>query len=184
MNDFWDSYTDKNKDKDAKGIADFIYHTCLALNTHHICELGCNVGNNLQSFPPNSKVYGIDTNKHAIEIAQEKCPYPFYFETDNITHLHWAENAFDLVFTRGVLIHLTVEQVHQAIREMMRISKKYIFHLEYFGKDGAVVEYEVGLWKRNMKEYYKYLPVSIISDCDIPVEIDKDKVHFTLVKIK
>jgi len=49
----------------------------------------------------------------------------------------------------------------------MRISKKYIFHLEYVGKDGEQVEYEVGLWKRNMKEYYKYLPVSIISDCDL-----------------
>jgi len=182
MSEFWDTYTDKNKDKDAKGIADFIYHVCLALDVDVICELGCNVGNNLQSIPTKWAVLGLDNNKHAIKLAEET--YNHIFGVEDILSTGYPDNYFDLVFTRGVFIHLTGAQVGQAIHEMMRISKKYIFHLEYFGKDGEQVEYEVGLWKRNMKEYYKYLPVTIISDCDIPVEIDKDKVHFTLVKIK
>jgi len=180
--DFWDSYTDKNKDKDAKRIADFIYHVCIALNVKSVCELGCNVGNNMQSLPTTWAVLGLDKNKHSIELAEKK--YEHIFGVENITALGYPDDYFDLVFTRGVMIHLTKEQVHESIHEMMRISKKYIFHLEYVGKDGESVPYEVGLWKRNMKEYYKYLPVSIISDCHIPLEIDKDDVHFTLVKVK
>ena len=180
--DFWDSYTDKNQNKDAKGIADFIYHVCLALNAKKVCEVGCNVGNNLQSFPNDFIVQGLDINEHAIRLAEKK--YHHLFDVADITKTIRDDNQFDLVFTRGVMIHLTRPQVHEAIREMMRISKKYIFHLEYLGKDGESVPYEVGLWKRNMKEYYKYLPVTIISDCDIPVEIDKNKVHFTLVRLK
>jgi len=181
--DFWDSYTDKNKDKDAKGIADFIYHTCLALEVKTVCEIGCNVGNNLQSFPDEYHVGGIDINEHSIELAEQKYPH-IEFGVKNITKTDFPDNYFELVFTRGLMIHFTKPQVHEAIHEMMRISKKYIFHLEYVGKDGESVPYDVGLWKRNMKEYYKYLPVSIISDCHIPLEIDKDDVHFTLVKIK
>ena len=183
VNDFWDSYTDKNKDKDAKGIADFIYHICVALNVEWVCELGCGVGNNLQSFTRGGCVIGIDKNKHAIEMAVEKYQGISFGLTDAM-NTSFPDNNFDLVFTRGLMIHLTVDQVHKAIREMMRISKKYIFHLEYFGEDGGVIPYEVGLWTRNMKQYYKYLPVTIISDVDIPEEIDSDRVRFTLVKIK
>jgi len=144
--------------------------------------MGVMSGITCNHFPPMFDARGIDINKHAIELAQAKYPHLLFGNVGFKTE--FRKDMFSVVFTRGVMIHLTVEQVHEAIREMMTVSNKYIFHLEYFGKDGESVPYEVGLWKRNMKEYYKYLPVSIISDCDIPVEIDKDKVHFTLVKIK
>jgi len=183
MSEFWDEYTDKNQDKDAKGIADFIYHTCVALDAKVVCELGCNVGNNLQSFNKEHLVWGFDNNSYAIKLAMKKHPH-IVFGTDNILDCEIANNTFDLVFTRGLMIHLTVDEVHVAIRKMIQISKKYIFHLEYFGKDAERVDYEVGLWKRNMAEYYKYLPVTILSDVDIPKEIDSDRVRFTLVKIK
>jgi len=183
MDDFWDSYTDKNQNKDAKGIADFIYHVCVTLDSKTVIEMGCNIGNNLQSFPEDFHVLGMDINTHAVEMAKQKYPQ-FGFLNGSVLDPKLLDNSFDVVFTRGVMIHLTKLEVEQAIREMIRISHKYIFHLEYFGKDEESVPYEVGLWKRNMKEYYKYLPVTIISDCEIPVEIDKDKVHFTLVKIK
>lgn len=182
MNDFWNKYTDKNKDKDAKGISDFIYHTCLALGATKICELGCNVGNNLESFPTHFNVFGIDINEHAIEMAKKKSVH--VFEAQDILNTDFGNNTFDLVFTRGVFIHLPLEQTHLALVELLRISKKYIFHLEYHGKDGTKIKYGVGCWKRNMAEHYKYLPVTILSEVDIPTEIDSDCVRFTLVKKK
>jgi len=183
MSDFWDKYTDKNKDKDAKGISDFIYHTCLALGAKRVCEIGCNVGNNLQSFPKKYNVEGIDINEHAIEIAKERYP-EFWFSQTDITNTQAQDNGYDLVFTRGVLIHLNQKEVEDATRELIRISKKYIFHLEYHGVDGKKIPYEIGCWKRNMRDCYRYLPVSIISEVDIPTEIDADCVRFTLVKKK
>ena len=126
---------------------------------------------------------GFDNNSYAIKLAMKKYPH-IVFGTDNLLNCEISNNTFDLVFTRGLMIHLTVDEVNMAIRKMMEISKKYIFHLEYFGKDGKSVPYEVGLWKRNMAQYYKYLPVTILSDVNIPEEIDSDKVRFTLVKVK
>ena len=180
---FWNKYSDKNQDKDVKGIADFIYHTCVALNSEVTCEIGCNVGNNLASFPKERLVWGFDMNSHAVEMASKTYPHISFME-DNILNTTILDNTYDLVFTRGLMIHLTKDEVATAVREMMRITRKYIFHLEYYGKDGESIPYDVGLWKRNMAEYYKYLPVTIISDCDIPIEIDSDRVRFTLVKVK
>jgi len=69
--EFWDDYTNLYESHDSKGIADFIYHTCLALNAKIVCEIGCNVGNNLQSFPEDYLVWGCDRNTRAIQMAMK-----------------------------------------------------------------------------------------------------------------
>jgi len=183
---YWTKYTDRYANHSAKGISDFIYHTCLALNARTVCEIGCNVGNNLESFPKKYEVCGSDRNARAITLARKKNP-TFNFIQEDIKKSGFKDNQFDLVFTRGLMIHLTVDEVGVAIRQMIRMSKKYIFNLEYHGKDGQIIPYKqgvVGLWRRNMAQYYKYLPVTILSEVDIPKEIDSDRVRFTLVRIK
>ena len=58
-------------------------------------------------------------------------------------------------------------------------------NLEYFGNDGEMIEWSRGdelLWYRNMKERWGKFNVEIISDIEIPVEIDQGKVRLTLVK--
>jgi hypothetical protein len=57
--------------------------------------------------------------------------------------------------------------------------------LEYFGEDGKMIDWKRGkdlLWYRNMKELWKKFNVEIVSDCEIPIEIDKRKMHLTLIK--
>jgi len=180
--EFWDSYSDSNHNHDAKKISNFIYNMCLGLNATKVLEVGCNVGNNLQAFPKAFTVEGVDKNEHAIEIACFR--YPHLFSQGDIMKLSYPDNYCDVVFTRGLLIHIDPVDLHQAMRELLRVSKRWVFNLEYHSEDEQKVAYQVGLWKRNMRWQWLQHAVDVITEADIPETIDKDNVRFTLVRKK
>jgi 2-polyprenyl-3-methyl-5-hydroxy-6-metoxy-1,4-benzoquinol methylase len=68
----WNEYTGDNVDNKHPEISTFIYNICSALGAKKILEAGCNVGNNLISFPKKIDVHGVDVNSQAIEIAKKK----------------------------------------------------------------------------------------------------------------
>jgi len=180
----WNEYTDENKDNIDKAQYNFIYNLVLALGAKQICEAGCNIGNNLNGFPIDYEVSGVDMNKHALEVAKKKHP-SFKFKEGNLKKIPFKDKAFDLVFTRGVLIHVPNSDLDEVLMELFRISKKWIFNLEYFGKDENMIKWKRGndlLWYRNMKERWSNYDVEIISDVEIPLEVDQGKVHLTLIK--
>jgi len=182
--ELWDKYTDENIKNIQNEISKFIYFISIALGAKKICETGCNVGNNLSSFPENFEVHGIDMNKQALEQASKKFPN-FKFKQENIKKISFPDSFFDLVFTRGVLIHIAKEEVDDIMKELLRISKRWIFNLEYFGEDGKMIKWKRGenrLWYRNMAERWKNFNVKIISDIEIPTELDPGKMRFTLVE--
>ena len=77
------------------------------------------------------------------------------------------------------------KDLNDALKEIFRISKKWIFNLEYFGEDGKMIPWKRGddlLWYRNMKEKWSDFDVEIISDVEIPLEVDSGKMRFTLVR--
>jgi SAM-dependent methyltransferase len=182
----WNEYTDENKDSGQKELSKFIYHISIALGGKKICEVGCNLGNNLSEFPTNHDVHGIDMNEYALEQTRKKYP-SFKFQCANIDKIPYDDSFFDIVFTRGVLIHIPKEDINAALSEILRISKKWIFNLEYFGVDGEMINWKRGedlLWYRNMKENWSNYNVEIISDVEIPLEIDSGGNRLTIVKKK
>jgi hypothetical protein len=73
------------------------------------------------------------------------------------------------------------------LKELLRISRKWILNLEYFGEDGKMIKWKRGddlLWYRNMSERWSRFNVDIITDIDIPHEIDSNKTRLTLVRKK
>lgn len=181
----WNEYTDDNR-KEQQELSKFIYFLSIGLGAKNICECGCNVGNNLSSFPNNFDVHGVDLNTYALEKAKNKYPN-FHFKEANINNTSHADSSFDLVFTRGVLIHIQENEVDNVLNELVRISKKWILNLEYHGDDGKMIKWKRGddlVWYRNMKERWSTFNVDVISDIDIPLEIDSDKMRLTLVKKK
>jgi ubiquinone/menaquinone biosynthesis C-methylase UbiE len=177
---FWDNYSDTNKDEDARKISEFIYNMCVGLGADKALEVGCNVGNNLQKFPIDFGICGVDKNEHAIDMACQK--YPHIFDQGDIMHLSFPDDYFDVVFTRGLLIHIDKKDMPKALSELLRVSKRWVFNLEYHGEDGEPIHYGVPLWKRNMKEQWNKLPTILVQESDIPESIDKNKLRFTLVK--
>ncbi len=186
QSELWKKYTDDNEDKLQTNLSQFIYHTCVALGAKRICEAGCNVGNNLSSFDNELEVWGFDKNNYAIEKAIEKLP-EINFKIEDINKTSFPDSHFDIVFTRGVLIHIPNSNVNEAMNELFRISKKWIFNLEYFGADGEMINWKRGddlCWYRNMKEKWQDYDVEVVTDFELPRQIDDSHVRFTLIKKK
>ena len=94
-------------------------------------------------------------------------------------------SEFDLVFTRGVLIHINQSDMDLAVKEMFRVSKKWIFNLEYFGEDGKGIDWKRGedlLWYRDMNKWWSKYDAEIVTEMDLPQSIDIGKTRLTLIK--
>ena len=180
----WNKYTDDNQKSEQKELSKLIYYTTIMLGGKKVCDAGCNIGNNLSAFPNNQDVHGVDINEYAIEQAKKRYP-SFKFNCTSIDETSFTDSFFDIVFTRGVLIHIPKKNMKPVMDELFRISKKWIFNLEYFGEDGKMIPWKRGddlLWYRNMKEKWSDFDVEIISDVEIPLEVDSGKMRFTLVR--
>ena len=101
-----------------------------------IFEPGCNFSTNLRYFhdQTNCQVYGVDINKMAIEECQshfEDAGFSENFLIEDARKMNlvekYGENYFDLVITRGYLMHCPAgERTHNHIQELIKISKRMI----------------------------------------------------------
>lgn len=60
----------------------------------------------------------------------------FYLQTYDF------KNKFDLVFTTGVLIHISPEHLLQNLEKIFNYSQKYILLGEYFNRTPVTIEYQ------------------------------------------
>ena len=96
-------------------------------------ELGANIGANLVALKelfPEIKTYGVEINKFAFQhlaktIGKKYC-YNQSIENFN------KNKKYDLVFTKGVLIHINPGNINKVYEKLFRMSKKYILIIEYF----------------------------------------------------
>lgn len=180
----WDEYTDENTESIQENLSKFVFNSVLILGGKRVLEAGCNIGNNLSEFPVDFDVNGLDMNEKALNKCKEKYP-SFKFEKGSVLEIPFPDSSFDVVFTRGVLIHISPDNIEKSTAELLRVSKKWVFNLEYFGEDNKMIKWKRGddlLWYRNMKERWKSFKVEIISDVEVPEKIDGGKTRFTLVR--
>ncbi|MDP7367411.1 MAG: methyltransferase domain-containing protein [Candidatus Pacebacteria bacterium] len=124
----------------------------------NILEVGSNIGNQLSILQKlgYENLYGIEIHKPAIEKAKKRTKdinilYGSAFD------LPFKDSYFDIVFTAGVLIHISPRDVKKAMREIYRTSNKYIWGLEYFDEKYRTIEYRNNknhLWKGNFAKMY------------------------------
>lgn len=178
----WNQYTEENKD--STNPSDFIYHMALGLGAKKILEIGCNIGNNLTSFPNDFQIHGIDLNKNALQQCEKRMPN-FTFKHSSTTSLPYDDSFFDLVFSRTVLIHIDEHDLEKTMQEMLRVSKKWIFNMEFFNEDENMINWKRGdnlLWYRNLAKRWEKFNVRTINSVQIPKELDPDNVTFTLIE--
>jgi pseudaminic acid biosynthesis-associated methylase len=172
---FWDSsfgkkYTDRNiyspstLDKFYKktlGVtrskinADFLANHKI----NNTLEVGCNVGNQLRLLQINKfkNLYGIEIQKDAVERAK-KITKGINIIQGSAFELPFKDNYFDLVFTSGVLIHIHPHDLKAVMKEIYRVSKKYIFGLEYYNNHYQEIIYrghKDRLWKTDFAKAYQ-----------------------------
>ena len=94
-------------------------------------ELGCNNGRNLEALRKidvKFELKGYEINETAIKEAQKK----FDVSKKSISSNLQNSKSYDLVFTKGVLIHIPPNKLDRVYSNMYNLSKKYLLVAEYF----------------------------------------------------
>ncbi|WP_261303481.1 pseudaminic acid biosynthesis-associated methylase [Paenibacillus andongensis] len=124
----------------------------------NLLEVGCNVGNqlrNLQSLKYEN-LYGIELQSYAVERAKQLSKGINIIQ-GHAFDLPFKNQYFDLVYTSGVLIHIAPEDISKALNEIYRVSKRYIWGLEYYSEAYEEKDYrgnQQAMWKTNFCELY------------------------------
>jgi hypothetical protein len=111
-----------------------------------VLEVGCNRGDNFSAF--DCEVVGTEPNDYARELARAK---DRVVVSDSAEEIKFPNDSFDLVFTMGVLIHLDNSQLPAALKEIRRVSRRYILAVEYGSHVPTPVDYRgvrAGIWRR------------------------------------
>lgn len=127
-----------------------------------ILEVGCNRGLQLDILNNMGfkNLWGIEINKKAVRLARKNRDWNIL--EGNALEIPFKDGYFDMVFTSGVLIHIAPKNLPKAMKEMARVSKKYVFGFEYFSDTCQEILYRGNkdrLWKNNFPELFlKYNP--------------------------
>ena len=107
-------------------------------------EVGPNVGLNLQGIQALSpmELWGIEPNPAARKRLVADGVLPAERVIEGFGHsIPLADGSVDLAFTAGVLIHVDPSLLETTMREIHRVSAKYIFCAEYFSPKAETITY-------------------------------------------
>lgn len=127
-----------------------------------ILEVGANVGINLKGL---SELQERDFALSAVE-PNPRAAKTLHRDTEidlsgvvraDGAKLPFREGSFDLVFTKGVLIHVPPPMLDLVMSEVHRVSRRWVLCIEYFSHKPEEVEYRGHsglLWKRDFGRSY------------------------------
>jgi pseudaminic acid biosynthesis-associated methylase len=104
-------------------------------------ELGANVGMNVQALRillPSLSITGVEINPvAAAELRKLEC------EVVEGSIIGWEPPSagYDLVYTKGVLIHIAPEALPAVYDTMARASRRYVLMTEYYNPVPVVIDY-------------------------------------------
>lgn len=170
--DFGDNYTERNLvnadnldnlTQEAYGISQKeLFENFLSKmdRSMRVLEVGSNVGSQLvflqkMGFNPKN-LYGIEVNQRAINICKERNK-ELNVVYGTALEIPFNDDYFDLVFTAGLLIHISPENLDRTLTEIYRCSKKYIWGLECFGEQSQATHYhgkENMFWKNDFSRKF------------------------------
>ena len=147
--DFGDEYTNRNYNdnilvSNINMLSDIMVKTKAVKS---IFEVGCNAGLNLMALSyidPTYKLTGLDINGGALSklkqlyVQKEKdCP-----ETVQGSFLDYEPvEQYDMVFTKGVLIHIAPEMLPAVYDKMVAMSSRYVMVAEYYNPTPVELNY-------------------------------------------
>jgi pseudaminic acid biosynthesis-associated methylase len=136
-------------------------------NIESVLEVGANIGINLAALrtvlPKGARVSALEPNPAACKRLRGDASLALAEVLETDAYKIPAPDAhYDLVFTKGVLIHIPPARLEQAMREIVRVSRRYVLCAEYFSHTPEEVPYRGNtgmLWKRDFgAEYLRLYP--------------------------
>lgn len=123
-----------------------------------VLEVGSNIGNQLLCLQKMGfcNLFGIELQSYAVELSKSRTHNINIIE-GSAFDIPYKAGYFDLVFTSGVLIHLHPSDIAEAMREIHRCSREYVWGLEYYAGEYTEKIYrgnENLLWKADFSKLY------------------------------
>jgi len=123
-----------------------------------ILEVGCNIGNQLLCLQKMgfNNLWGVDVQDYALKLARGRSE-GIRFTLASALDLPFGNDYFDLVFTSGVLIHIGPLEIAQAMAEIHRCSRRYIWGSEHYADEDTEIFYRGHwdlLWNRDFAQLY------------------------------
>jgi len=158
----------------------FVRDLAASLRAEKILYLGCHDAEDLSEFPPGMRVSGVAESPGTLERIVERHP-SFEFRQASPSETPYGEGQFDFVFAHKLFNYLESSRMDAMIREMYRISSRYIANFEMFSENGGTFDGGRG---RYCGMYSRWLDfrVRVISNVRMHGEIDPERCQFTLVR--
>lgn len=123
-----------------------------------ILEVGSNIGTQLQGLQRLgfTNLYGIELQAYAVELSKDHTKYINLIQ-GTAFDIPYKDGFFDLVFTSGLLIHISPDDIACALDEIHRCSKRYLWGWEYYADSYINIPYwgrENLLWKTDFARLY------------------------------
>ncbi len=100
------------------------------LQPKNCLDVGCGTGTLVKALRQfGIDAYGVEISPEALDLADPSIKT--FIRSGDITHLPFEDNSFDLVLTFDVLEHMERSRIQKAIKETIRVSRKYILHKIY-----------------------------------------------------
>ena len=130
------------------------------LSVDNILEVGGNTGIQLLILNKMGykNLYGIEINEYAIDITKEITKgKDIYVIKGSALDIPYKDSFFDLVFTSGVLIHISPSDIELVLDEIYRCTKRYIWGYEYYSDKYTMINYRGEnnlLWKADFASLF------------------------------
>jgi spore coat polysaccharide biosynthesis protein SpsF len=143
--EFGDSYIDRNQGDDwvAANLAMFSRILGRTCEVESVLELGPNIGLNLTAIKrilPRVKLSAVEINEKAVKILKLNLPEVDVQHTSILDFDH-SSTKYDLVFTKGVLIHINPDYLNVVYDKIFEASSKYVLVSEYYNPKPVEVQY-------------------------------------------
>jgi pseudaminic acid biosynthesis-associated methylase len=137
-------------------------------------EVGCNTGNQLLLLQQMgyTNLSGVELQPYALEIARSRVQNGS-LQQGSALALPFADAAFDVVFTSGVLIHISPADLSRAMDEIHRCARTYIWGMEYYAPSETEVSYRSRnglLWKMDYARRYleRFPDLELVREQHVP----------------
>jgi pseudaminic acid biosynthesis-associated methylase len=153
---FGTDYIARNAATDLIGHNETLFRKVLAAAgapVGSVLELGANIGNNLQALhriDPGMALHAVEINP--VAAASIRAWGGASVEVASLLDYRPAAAAYDLVFTKGVLIHINPDGLPAVYDLMVQASRRFVMVCEYYNPSPVAVSYrghEHALFKRD-----------------------------------
>lgn len=146
--DFWkgefgNEYIDRNKSEELLASNTILFAKILSqtqIRPTSVLEMGANIGLNLialKGLLPRTNFAGVEINKLAAEILGKTGAKVFYGSIEEVD----IQEKYDLVLTKGVLIHINPDNLEAVYQKMYSTSARWILTIEYYSRKADEVLY-------------------------------------------